>query len=589
MIHILPAEIMQRIGERLAYLYGEDLKPRLLERIALFAGRYGLDTCPEGACEGPLWDQTDAILITYGDMVRREGEAPLAVLHRFLDAHLQDAISGVHVLPFFPYSSDDGFSVIDFRQVDPALGDWDQIRALGKRYRLMVDLVLNHCSRESAWFRNYTNGIAPERDYFIEVDPDEASGLDQVVRPRSLPLLTPTQTAYGERHLWTTFSSDQIDLNYANQDVLFEILDILLLYIYKGARIVRLDAIAYLWKELGTPCIHLPQTHQVVKLMRDLLEMLAPGVILLTETNVPHAENIAYFGDGDEARMVYQFSLPPLLLHALHTGNARYLHQWAAELAPPPPGCTWFNFTASHDGIGVRPLEGLIPPEELDALVTAVERRGGRVSTRTDASGREVPYELNITYFDALSDPGQAESERHIARFLCSQAIMLGLQGIPGIYFNSLVGGRNNQVGFRHTGRPRTLNRQKWDEAQLTQRLADTTGAGGRVFKQYRHLLQLRRAHSAFHPDAPQQVLDLDEALFGFVRTAPDGGERLIALHNLSDRPQDLDLASRYPDFAGPVWCELIQGQRLQGDAGARLHLAPYQTLWLTTATEPDA
>lgn len=578
-MHILPSEIMERIGARLAYLYGEELRSRLLDRIGLLAGRYGVGICRDEYCGTHLWDEKDAILITYGDMVQREREPPLRTLRRFLDEHLRGALTGVHILPFFPYSSDDGFSVIDFRKVDPALGGWEEVQAIGGDYKLMVDLVLNHVSSQSDWFRGFINGIAPERDYFIQMEPE--TDLSAVVRPRSLPLLTPAQTPGGERHVWTTFSADQVDLNFANPDLLFEMLDILLLYVHKGARIIRMDAVAYLWKEVGSPCIHLPQVHEVVKLMRDVLAMLAPGVILLTETNVPHAENVSYFGDGDEAHMVYQFSLPPLLLHALHSGRSRHLREWAAALEPPPAGCTYFNFTASHDGIGVRPLEGLLPQADLDALVKEMMQRGGQVSMRDNADGSQTPYELNITYFDALSDPGQAESDLHIARFLCSQTIMLGLQGIPGIYFNSLIGGRNDITGMQNSGRARSINRRKWDEAELTRQLEDTRCVSSRICSEYLRRLRLRCARPAFHPDAPQQVLELPEGLFGFLRTAVDGSERVLAVSNLQAEAGQLDLKRAYPEFARHVWSELIEGREIDGAEPDGLRLTPYQTLWL--------
>jgi len=587
-MHILPSEIMQRIGQRLTTLYGAERTPRLLERIGLLAGRYGVGSCGDRDCGSP-WDQRDAILITYGDMVQQAGEPPLRTLRRFLGERLQDAVSGAHILPFFPYSSDDGFSVIDFRQVDPALGGWDQVQAIGQDYKLMTDLVLNHVSSRSRWFKGFTNGIAPERDYFIQVEPD--TDLSAVVRPRSLPLLTPAQTPYGERLVWTTFSADQVDLNFANPDVLFEMLDILLLYVHNGARIIRLDAVAYLWKQIGTPCIHLPQTHAVVKLMRDVLEMLAPEVILITETNVPHQENVSYFGAGDEAHLVYQFSLPPLLLHALHSGESRYLQAWAADLEPPPAGCTYFNFTASHDGIGVRPLEGLLPPAELEALVGAMRRRGGRISSRDNPDGSRSPYELNITYFDALAEPGQEESDLHIARFLCSQTIMLGLQGIPGIYFNSLIGGRNDITGMQASGRARSINRRKWEQGELNRQLDDVHSTASRVFREYLRRLRLRRERPAFHPNASQQVLELPDGLFGFLRSAADGSERVLALSNLRGEANELDLneldlKDLYPGFSGRPRQELLEERRIDGDDPGRLRLAPYQTLWLLGSEE---
>ncbi|ESQ16648.1 MAG TPA: alpha-amylase [Chromatiaceae bacterium] len=582
--------ILQRIRRRLALLYGEDVLERLIQRLALIVGRYGVGvTCPDGqVCA--RWDQRDAVLICYGDMLSAEhlgdlDEPPLATLHKFLRKHVGDAVSAVHVLPFFPYSSDDGFSVIDYRSVDPALGTWHEIQSLGEDYRLMVDLVINHVSSQSNWFRNYCLGLAPERHYFIEVDFD--TDLSAVTRPRTSPLLRSVQTPGGERHVWATFSHDQIDVNFANPDVLFEFLDILLFYVHNGIQIIRLDAIAYLWKEIGTSCIHLPQTHEVVKLLRDLMEMLEPGMVLLTETNVPHTENVSYFGNGDEAHMVYQFSLPPLLLHALSTGNASYLTDWANNLEAPPPGCSYFNFTASHDGIGVRPLEGLLPQDEFDALVAAVEQRGGLVSRRSNPDGSVTPYELNITYFDAVGVPGDLDAS--IERFLCSQTIMMSLQGIPGIYFNSLLGASNNLAGVEETGRARTINRQKWTESELAAMLSDgSKHQARRVLPEYLRRLNLRRERPAFHPDAPQQVLDLPLGFFGVRRDAVDGAERLWMIANLTDAPLSVAMSRLDRGWKRHRWSDLI-GEWVQTaeELSAKLLFEPYQVVWLIAEDQP--
>jgi glycosidase len=581
-MRVVERAVFERIRDRLARLYGEAELPRLLQRLELLVGRYGVGAhcldpqAVQTRCRG--WDERDVVLITYGDMVRADGEAPLATLRRFLASRVGDAVLGLHILPFFPYSSDDGFAVIDYRAVDPALGSWDDIDALGGDYRLMADLVINHVSGQSHWFRAYCNGMAPERHYFIEVEPD--TDLAAVVRPRTTPLLRAVQTPAGERHVWATFGPDQLDVDFSNPDVLFEYLDILLLYVHHGARIIRLDAIAYLWKEIGTPCIHLPETHEVVKLLRDLLQMLAPGVLLITETNVPHAENLSYFGVGDEAHMVYQFSLPPLLLHALHTGDARCLTDWAANLAPPQAGCTYFNFTASHDGIGVRPLEGLVPPAELDALVAAMEQRGGLVSRRSNPDGSATPYELNITYYDAVGVPGDHEAS--IRRFLCSQTIAMSLQGIPGIYLNSLLGAGNDLAGVESTGRSRTINRRKWTEAQLNGMLAaDSDHQAALMLPEYLRRLELRRMQPAFHPDAPQTVLDLPQGLFGIRRDAADG-TRLWMLANLTGRKSSCAMSRLDRHWQQCPWRELISGW--QADAAAlpsRLELAPHQVVWL--------
>jgi sucrose phosphorylase len=579
-MRIVDRRVFQRIRERLRRLYGDDALPRLLNRLELIIGRYGVGlTCAEQP-ECRRWDQRDAVLICYGDMVSANGEAPLATLRRFLKAHVGKAVSAVHVLPFFPYSSDDGFAVNDYRVVDPDLGSWDDIQDLANDYRLMVDLVINHVSGHGLWFRAYCNGLAPERDFFIEVDP--ATDLSTVVRPRTTPLLRAVQTPYGERHLWATFGEDQLDVDFRNPDVLFEYLDILLFYVHNGAEIIRLDAIAYLWKEIGTNCIHLPQTHEVVKLLRDVLEMVEPRILLLTETNVPHAENISYFGDGDEAHMVYQFSLPPLLLHALHTGDATHLTDWVANLAPPPPGCTFFNFTASHDGIGVRPLEGLLPEAERDALVAAMEQRGGLVSRRSNADGSTTPYELNITYYDAVGVPDDRDAS--MARFLCSQTIAIGLQGIPGLYFNSLFGADNDLAGVERTGRARSINRRKWTLAELTQMLDPARGhQAHQIFPELLRRLDIRRGQAVFHPDGPQRALDMPHGLFGVRRSAPDDSQHVYAVANLTPNPLTLAMSRVDRRWRQRRWRELIGGWR--GDAETmtgRLELAPYQAIWLT-------
>jgi glycosidase len=568
--------LFPHVRARFARLYGEARADRCLERFSMLIGRYGV--LPPASPAGPGWDERDAVLIAYGDMIRRPPDKPLACLRQFLENRIGTAFRTVHLLPFFPYSSDDGFSVIHYRTVNPDLGSWPDIQQLGQSYRLLFDLVLNHVSRQSGWFRDFETGVAPARDYFIAADP--GSDLSAVVRPRRHPLLSPVQTRGGRRHLWTTFSDDQIDLNFANPDLLFEMLDILLYYVSLGASTVRLDAIAYLWKTIGTPCIHLPETHEVVKLMRDLLDLVAPHVILLTETNVPHEENISYFGDGDEARMVYQFSLPPLLLHALAAGTSRYLRAWAARLPPPPAGCTFLNFTASHDGIGVRPLQGLVPAAELERLVQHVIARGGFVSNKKNPDGSESPYELNITYVDALGDPDTPDDAYPVDRFLCSQVIALAFKGVPAVYFNSLLAGRNNLEGVGLTGQPRSINRGKWTAAAIEHRLDDPASLSARVFKQYLHLLNVRRQHAAFHPDGAQSVLDLGDRAFGLERTAPDRREVVVCVSNVTGEALELPLRESSAALGSPgPWTDLLSGTS-RGERGL-LRLHPFETVWL--------
>ena len=524
------------------------------------------------------WDERDVVLITYGDQIREAGQCPLAALRGFLaESGLDSVINTIHLLPCFPYTSDDGFAVIDYRQINPALGGWNDVRALGQQYSLMLDLVLNHVSRASRWFEEYLAGREPYSRYFIEVDP--AEDLSAVARPRSLPLLTPVETSRGRRHVWTTFSDDQIDLNYAEPDVLVEMIDVLLFYLRQGARIIRLDAIAYLWKRLGTPCIHLPETHIVVKLLRDVVDVVAPGAILLTETNVPHPENVSYFGDGDEAQMVYQFSLAPLLLEALLAGDARLLSQWLAALEPTPPGTTTLNFTASHDGIGVRPLEGLMPPERFARLIEAVERRGGRVSMKRNADGTESPYELNITYFSAMAEPDRADGLAvQVKRFLASQAFMLALRGVPAVYFHSLVATPNDVVGANHAGHSRAINRRKFDVGELRAAFGCLGSPPAEVLAAYRQMLAVRIAQPAFHPDADQWVIELAQpSLVAFVRTSLDQRQRILVLANVGPTREVFDLASA----TGLRAKRNLLRPSVESVESQEISLGPHEVMWL--------
>lgn len=577
----------RRLHEHLAFLYGEEeaqqTLPRLWQRIAAF--REERPQIDVQTAAGRV-SERDVILITYGDMVQEEGEPPLRTLARFLEAHVADVVNSVHLLPFYPYSSDDGFAVIDYKQVDPALGDWEDVERVGRRFRLMFDAVINHISAESEWFQAFLRDEAPYDDYFVVVEPD--ADLDRVFRPRALPLLTPVQTAAGEKLVWTTFSADQIDLNFANPDVLLEVVDTLLFYVAHGAEFIRLDAIAFMWKEPGTSCIHLPQTHRIIQLLRAVLDAVAPGVVLITETNVPHAENVSYFGDGrNEAQMVYNFSLPPLTLHAFHTGSAATLSRWASTLATPSAQTCFLNFLASHDGIGLTPARGILAEEEVAAMARRVEALGGHVSFRSDGAGSQSPYELNVNFLDALGDPEAPAHDPETAarRFLASQAIMLALQGVPGVYFHSLFGSRNWRLGVQQTGRYRTINREKLRRERLKKELADRQSLRHLVLGGYRQLLQQRTAHSAFHPQGGQQILFLHEAVFTLARTSPDGRDALLCLHNVSGHPADVSVdLGQWEPYAGGRLRDLLTGGVYPPGPGARLDLSlpPYGVLWLT-------
>jgi len=561
---------LNEILEHLIALYGDERGRATFARIASLIK----NARPSSSVLRPLSSLTqgDAVLITYPDQVREPDVPPLRTLADFCAHHLTDLISTIHLLPFYPYSSDDGFSVIDYRAVNPALGDWDDVARIGKNFRLMFDAVINHVSAQSAWFQGFLRDDPRYRDWFIVV-PDDAD-VSRVIRPRALPLLTTFETPSGAKRVWTTFSADQIDLNYHHPDVLVEIIATLLFYLAHGASWLRLDAIAFLWKEFGTTCLHLPQTHRIIQLLRAIVDAVAPQTILITETNVPHAENISYFGDGtNEAHLVYNFALPPLTLHAFHTGDARALTRWASELTLPSRQVTFFNFLASHDGIGLNPARGILRDDEIDALVARALAHNGLVSYKANPDGTASPYELNINYFDALNDPNARESlDTQIDRFVCAHAIMLALVGVPGIYFHSLFGSRGWRAGVAQTGQNRTINREKLERAALERELSDASSRRARVFARLAQLLRVRAAHPAFDPYGTMRVLDLHPAVFAVQR-----GDAVVCLHNVSAQPQRIVLSQV---FKTATLVDLCTSQRC---ANTTIRLAPYQTLWLTS------
>jgi sucrose phosphorylase len=565
--------------DRLAYLYGPELGERTAIEVDALLARFRPRLA--GGAAGEISGSTnDALLITYGDTLLGDEANPLAALREFAESHLKERLSGMHLLPFFPSSSDYGFAVKDYLAVRPDLGGWDDIEALHVDFRLMFDFVLNHVSAESAWFQDFLRGEPPYRDFFITIDP--TTDLSTVTRPRTSPLLTRFETALGPRWVWTTFGPDQVDLNYHNPEVLLRMLEVMLTYVERGADLLRMDAVAYLWKQPGTSCVHLPQTHQLVKLFRDVLDEVAPRAEIVTETNVPQRDNVSYFGDGrDEAQMVYQFPLAPLVLDAFARGDAARLTAWARSLRPASERTAFFNFLASHDGIGVVPARDLLSEAEIDNLARRVLAHGGQVSDKTNSDGSVSPYELNTTFFDALSDPrDEAEAwSTKVDRFLSSQAIMLALAGVPGIYIHSLFGSSNDHDGFARSGWKRDLNHQQLKLAEVEVALSDLSSRQAQVFARYARLLEVRRRQPAFHPRSDQRVLDAGAGIFALARGSRQG-QVVVALHNVTDSP--LVATGDWQAGDSGEWQDVISGERF-GDLSA-LRLAPYQVLWLRGA-----
>ena len=565
-----------RVRAHLDVIYGEEHSQDLVGPV-IEAMRYA-SSLREPEPYKNYWDEKDCWLITYATTITEPGKPGLRTMADFCDTHLQDAINGMDVLPFYPYSSDDGFAVTDYLAVDERAGSWEDVRELARRYRLMADLVINHASSQSTWFQNFLSRRDPGKDYFKETTPDE--DVSQVIRPRSTPLRIKVETVDGDRWVWCTFGPDQVDLDFANPEVLLRFVEIVRFYLEQGIRVLRLDAVAFLWKEPGTTCMHDQRTHEIVKLFRTLVEFYDPSTMLITETNVPNRDNLTYFGNSNEAHAIYNFSLPPLLIFTLLTGDCRHLKTWMMSMPPARYGTAYLNFIASHDGVGLRPTDGLLSPGERDRLLATLGSFGGQISMRTGPDGAPHPYEANISLIDALAGTIDGPDEHQLARFECAHAIMLALEGIPAIYIHSLLGSRNDHEGVARTGQYRSINRHSWAREELEAALGDPSSLHSQAFSRLTALLKLRRRQKAFHPNAIQFTMQLGLEIFGVWRQSIDREQDIFSVSNVTHEPRDVELAN-INLVSTERWSDLISGEVIE--EGQRvLRLEPYQTVWLS-------
>ena len=524
------------------------------------------------------WSEKDIILITYGDSVISDNEAPLITLKWFIDSKLDNTVNSVHILPFFPYSSDDGFSVIDYSSVNESLGSWQDVEKIGSERRLMADLVINHCSSRSAWFQDFIQSKGVGKDFFFTALPSD--DLSPVVRPRTSPLLKAVETEQGTKYVWCTFSHDQVDFDFRNPEVLKAFTKIIRLYLDSGVKIFRLDAVAFLWKIVGNKSINLPQTHEVVRLLRTLIESAESEAVIITETNIPNTQNLTYFGNANEAHGIYNFSLPPLLLNTLLTGSCLYLKRWLMSMPPAQNGTMYFNFIASHDGIGLRPAEGLLNDEEIATLTSTVQKFGGEVSWRTSDDGERKAYELNISLYDALQGTTDGTDHWNFERFICAHVIMFALEGIPGLYIHSTLGTKNDYQKLAHTQHNRSINRHRWDKKVLEKVLADDNLHHAKVLTTLNTLLSIRIEQPAFHPNATQFTLHLGLELFGFWRQSQNRQQSIFCISNITNKAITLPL-NELNLIVTEDWFELISREKISAIT-ENIELSPYQTVWIT-------
>jgi glucosylglycerate phosphorylase len=555
----------QAITNHLRFIYGKKIAAQYSSQFQQLLNEYPVIPKARNV------SQKDCVLIAYGDHVMSRSQTPLQTLHSFCSTYLFDCVNTIHILPHYPYTSDDGFSVSDYLSVKPELGSWKDIKKMQSDFYLMFDAVVNHTSISHPWFQAFLANDPKYQSYYIALDPK--TDTSSVVRPRTTPLLTAFDTNSYQKHVWTTFSADQADLNYANPDVLIEVMRVLFFYVQQGADLLRLDAIAYIWSEVGTPSIHHAKTHEIVKLMHTLLDYAAPWVWLVTETNVPHDENLSYFGNGhNEAHMIYNFALPPLLVHTLLVGDATILSRWAHELRTPSDDTHFFNFTASHDGIGIRGVTNILSDNAIEAMCESVVERGGKLSMKTNTDGTTSVYEMNISYFNAIIRPGSS-LDSQVDQFISSQSIMLSLKGIPGIYLHSLLGSNNWYDGVKETGQNRSINREKLDYNILEQELNDSSHMRFKVFSRYKELLRIRSDEPHFDPLANQVIRYIDKRIFAIIRCNRKYSGFILALHNVSNEVITITLQQHAVD--------LLTRKRYKNT----ITLLPYQISWLKIET----
>jgi glycosidase len=589
----IPNDFRETILTKFSFLYGEQTAKAYmpeLERICKVYHTYRTEEIIESTKSFEPKERVteeDVILITYGDLIREDNVSPLETLSKFCGLYLKQTINTLHILPFFPHSSDRGFSVTDFETVDPSLGTWENIEDLETRYKLMFDGVINHVSSKSRWFQEFLDGAPHYKDFFISYDsydnltPEERS---TIFRPRTTDILTKFHTIDGVKYVWSTFSKDQIDLNFKNPEVLIRVIEILLLYVRKGADIIRLDAVTFLWANPGTSCANLEETHLIVKIFRDILDLVAPHVSIVSETNIPHKDNISYFGNGnDEAHMVYNFALPPLVLHTFYTKDTARLTEWAESLKPLSGTTAYFNFLDSHDGIGLMAIKDILSHSEIKFITQRAREHGGYISYKTDKDGLEVPYEINITWFNALCrEDGTVHIHRQIKKFIASRAIALVLQGVPGIYLHSFFGTNNDIDATSCPVSKREVNRKVLDYNTLTKAIDDPDTLTSKIIHKLNALITIRTKQSSFHPNGAQDILKIQPEIFIVLRISPDRDQRILSLINVTDDEIQVTIPMKTVNIFKQEWYDLVsQDMHSFKDNNISIKLKPYDVVWL--------
>ena len=515
-----------------------------------------------------------SVLICYGDsLLNGNKEKTLKIFRKFYKKKLEKFFEVIHFLPFYPSSSDSGFSVKDHYRVDKKLGDWSDINRQSKKTNIMADIVINHASSKGLWFKNFLRNKSPGKEYFLTVS--KKFNISKVIRPRENKLLKRIGIFKKNNLLWRTFSEDQIDLNFKNPKVLLRFIKIIINLANNGVTIFRLDAIAYLWKRSGSKCINLKETHEIIRLIRIVCNSLKSKPIIITETNLPEKENLSYLGvNNNESHWIYNFSLPPLLVYSFLFEDSTYLNKWSKNLPTTKIGNNYLNFIASHDGIGMRPVEGYLNKDRLSKFFKRLKKNGGQLSYRKIQGSSKKVYEANITLFNAFQKTDYDKKGRYfLERYISAHAIMIGFEGIPAIYFNSIFGTSNDEHKYIISGNKRDLNRYKWNKNRLENLLKNKTSKESIYYQRIMNLMFIKKQNKAFHPNAKRENFNLGKKIFCFKRTSLDKKQIIYNITNLSSKYQILNLNNKFKKFKNLLGRSKIS---------CGLKLKPYETLWLS-------
>ncbi len=516
-----------------------------------------------------------SLVICYGDNVNSNQKSSIQVFQNFFKKNLKKYFDAIHFLPFYPSSSDSGFAVKDHYKIEKRIGSWSDIKKISKSSHVMADIVINHSSARGLWFKNFLKKKRPGKDYFLTVN--SKFNTSKVVRPRDHKLLKKIDIFGKSDFLWRTFSADQIDLDFKNPSVLLRFIKIMVHLVSNGVTIFRLDAIAYLWKKNGTNCINLKQTHEIVKLLRLISNLLNVETIIITETNLPEKENLSYFGKNDEANWIYNFSLPPLLIHAFLFENSSYLNKWSKKLPNAKFQNSYLNFIASHDGIGMRPTEGILNKRSLSNFLKRLKKNGSKFSYRKIQNKSKKVYEANITVFDALKkSDADPNGKFFLERYIAAHAIMISFEGVPAIYFNSLFGKSNDEAKYVITGNNRDINRYKWNYENITKNLKDKNSKQSIFYQNLGKLLEIKRKQKAFHPNAKRLNINLGSKIFCYERISLDKKQTIICITNLSTKLQYIKINKNLIKYRD------LLGRKTFFTLDKKIKLDPCQTIWLS-------